>query len=60
MLYLLAIFLPPVAVLVVGKPFQALINFALCFLLYIPAIIHAIFVVHNYYADKRAERYARR
>ncbi|MGB2870495.1 YqaE/Pmp3 family membrane protein, partial [Psychrobacillus psychrotolerans] len=46
MLYLLAIFLPPVAVLLVGKPFQAFINFLLCFLIWIPAVIHAILVVN--------------
>lgn len=50
---LLAIFLPPVAVLIAGKPIQALINFGLCFLLFIPAIIHAWGVVTDYKADKR-------
>ena len=56
MLYLLAIVLPPVAVLIAGKPFQALINFGLCLLLYVPGLIHALFVVNNHYADKRTER----
>ncbi|MCY4652816.1 MAG: YqaE/Pmp3 family membrane protein [Dehalococcoidia bacterium] len=56
MLYLLAIILPPVAVLIAGKPFQALINVGLCILLIIPGIIHALLVVHNHYADKRANR----
>ena len=60
MFYLLAILLPPVAVLVCGKPFQALLNVGLCILLIIPGIVHAIFVVNNYYADKRAERWATR
>jgi uncharacterized membrane protein YqaE (UPF0057 family) len=55
-LYLLAILLPPVAVLLAGKPFQAVVNFFLCFFLWIPGVIHAIFVVHNHYADKRTER----
>lgn len=56
MLYILAIFLPPLAVLLVGKPFQAIINFFLCFLVWIPAVIHAILVVRDYKADKRMER----
>lgn len=56
MLYLLAIFLPPVAVLIAGKPFQALLNIGLCLLLIVPGIIHALFVVNNHYADKRTER----
>ena len=57
MLYLLAIALPPMAVLVCGKPFQAILNICLCLLFVIPGIVHAIFVVNNYYADKRAERW---
>ena len=56
MLYLLAVVLPPVAVLIAGKPFQALLNVLLCFLLVIPGIVHAIMVVHNHYADKRTNR----
>jgi uncharacterized membrane protein YqaE (UPF0057 family) len=55
-LYLLAILLPPVAVLLAGKPFQAVINLVLTLLLWVPGMIHAIFVVHNHYADKRTER----
>jgi uncharacterized membrane protein YqaE (UPF0057 family) len=57
MLYLLAIFLPPLAVLLCGKPFQALINLILWPLtVHIGAMIHALFVVHNYYSDKRQNR----
>ena len=55
-MYLLAILLPPVAVLICGKPFQAIINLILCLCLYIPGMIHAIMVVNEYKADKRAER----
>ena len=58
-MYLLAILLPPVAVLICGKPIQALINLILCFILYIPGMIHAIMVVNEYKADKRAERQAK-
>ena len=53
LLYLLAIFLPPVAVLFVGKPFQAFLNLCLVFLFWVPAVIHAILVVRDYKADKR-------
>lgn len=50
---LLAILIPPVAVLAVGKPFQALINCVLCLFLWIPGIIHAVIVVNNHNADER-------
>lgn len=56
MLYLLAILLPPVAVLVAGKPFQAILNIGLTLLFFIPGMLHALLVVHNHYADKRTER----
>ena len=56
MLYLLAIVLPPVAVLIAGKPFQALLNVVLTLFIWIPGIVHALFVVHNHYADKRTDR----
>lgn len=56
MLYLLAILLPPVAVLMAGKPGQALLNVLLTLLLWIPGMIHALLVVNNYYADKRTGR----
>jgi uncharacterized membrane protein YqaE (UPF0057 family) len=56
MRYVLAILLPPVAVLICGKPVQALLNFILTLFLWIPGVVHACFVVHNYYADKRTDR----
>ena len=56
MMYLLAILLPPVAVLFVGKPFQAVINFFLTLLLWVPGMIHAILVVNEAKADKRMKR----
>jgi uncharacterized membrane protein YqaE (UPF0057 family) len=58
-LYLVAVLLPPLAVLLVGKPFQAILNLILSLLLYVPGLIHALFVVHNHYADKRQERMIR-
>ena len=59
MLYLVAIILPPLAVLLVGKPFQAIINLILTLLFYVPGLIHALLVVNNHYADKRTERIVR-
>ncbi|MBV9329611.1 MAG: YqaE/Pmp3 family membrane protein [Chloroflexi bacterium] len=59
MLYLVAILLPPLAVLLCGKPFQALLNVILTLLLWIPGMIHAILVVNNHYADKRTSRLMR-
>jgi len=56
MRYLLAVILPPVAVLICGKPIQALLNFVLTLLFWIPGLIHAIFVVNGYYADQRTDR----
>lgn len=56
MLYLLAILLPPVAVLLVGKPVQALVNVLLCMLFVIPGVIHAVFVVHEHKADQRMKK----
>lgn len=56
MLYLLAIILPPVAVLACGKPGQAVLNIFLTLLAYFPGLIHALLVVNNYYNDKRTDR----
>lgn len=50
---LLAILLPPVAVLLCGKPVQALLNILLCLLLWFPGIIHAVLVVNARNADRR-------
>ncbi len=61
MLYLLAILLPPVAVLMCGKPFQALISVVAMITVigWIPAAIHACLVVSSYQADKRQDRLIR-
>ena len=53
MRYLLAIVLPPVAVLLCGKPFQAILNILLTLAFWIPGAVHALFVVHSHLADKR-------
>ena len=53
MLYILAFLLPPLAVLLCGKPVQAFLNIFLSLLFWFPGVIHAILVVHEHYADKR-------
>lgn len=60
MMYLLAILLPPVAVLLCGKPIQALLNLGLTLLLWIPGSIHAILVVNEHKANQRANRMAKK
>ncbi len=59
MMYLLAILLPPVAVLFTGRPFQALLNLFLTLLFWVPGVIHAILVVNEHKANQRADRIAR-
>ena len=56
MLYLVAVLLPPLAVLLAGKPFQALLSIPLTLLFYVLGILHALFVVHNHNADQRTDR----
>ena len=59
MLYLIAIILPPLAVLLAGKPGQAILNFFLTLAFWVPGVIHAILVVNERQADQRAERIMR-
>lgn len=59
MLYLLAILLPPLAVLLCGKPFQSLLNILLTLMFWIPGTIHAMLVVSSHHADQRSERMVR-
>ena len=56
MLYILALLLPPVAVLLAGKPIQALLNLPLTLCFWIPGVIHACLVVHERYNDKRTQQ----
>lgn len=56
MRYFLAIVLPPVAVLLCGKPFQFLLSIVLTLLFWVPGIVHAMLVVHDYHEDQRADR----
>ena len=56
MRYLLAIILPPAAVLLCGKPIQAILNLVLTLCFWIPGVVHALFVVNSHLADVRAEK----
>lgn len=56
MKYLLAILLPPIAVLLCGRPFMAILNLLLTLCFWIPGIIHAMIMVHGYNQDKRTDR----
>ncbi|QYR20778.1 YqaE/Pmp3 family membrane protein [Paenibacillus sp. sptzw28] len=56
MRYLLSIVLPPLAVLLCGKPIQFIFNIILTCLGWIPGVIHAMLVVSSHKADKRNER----
>ena len=55
-MYLLAILLPPLAVLLCGKPIQAILNIGLWCILIVPGILHALLVVNASKADKRTKR----
>ncbi len=59
MRYLIAILLPPLAVLLCAKPVSALLNVVLTLCFYVPGLIHALCVVASYKADRRAERLAK-
>lgn len=50
---IVAILLPPLAVLLCGKPGQAFLNCFLTLFGWIPGIIHAVIVVNNRNADRR-------
>jgi uncharacterized membrane protein YqaE (UPF0057 family) len=56
MRYFIAIVLPPLAVLLCGKPVQFLLNIVLTLFFWVPGMIHAILVVHEHLQDKRAKR----
>jgi uncharacterized membrane protein YqaE (UPF0057 family) len=58
MRYLIAIFLPPLAVLLCGKVFQALLALFLQITVigWLPASLWALLVVHSHLADVRIEK----
>ena len=56
MRYLFAIILPPLAVLLCGKPIQFVLSILLTLCFWIPGIIHALFVVNSHLADERTDK----
>ena len=56
-MYLLAVVLPPVAVLFSGKPFQAILNLILTLIFWFPGALHAILVVKDSKDEKRMREY---
>jgi len=59
LLYLVAVVLPPLAVLLCGRPLQAILSVVLTSFLYFPGVIHALFVVNKHYADQRHQEMLR-
>lgn len=59
MRYLIAIVCPPLAVLLCGKPIQAVLNCFLTMALWVPGAVHALFVVNSHLADKRTDKLIR-
>jgi len=59
MRYLLAIILPPLAILLCGKPLQFILNIPLTLLFWVPGVLHALLVVHSHLADQRTDRVVR-
>ena len=56
MLYILAIFVPPLAVFMTGRPGAAVLNLVLTLLLWIPGVVHAFLVINEHNVAKRASR----
>jgi uncharacterized membrane protein YqaE (UPF0057 family) len=55
-MYLIALLLPPLAVLMAGKPVQAGLNCLLTICLWVPGVIHAFAVVSERKAEIRQKR----
>lgn len=45
MKWFFALVFPPIALLLCGKPFQAVLNLGLCLLFWLPGVLHALLVV---------------
>lgn len=53
MLYVLAFLLPPIAVLMCGKPLQCIFNIILCCIFWVPGVIHAFYIVNTHLMEKQ-------
>jgi len=56
MIYLIAILLPPLAVLLQGKVIQFLLSIPLTLCFWLPGVIHAILVINNEKAERRNDK----
>ena len=56
---MLAFLLPPLAVLLCGKPFQAIASILFTLFFWLPGVIHALIIVSEHRADKRTARLER-
>ena len=59
MLYILAIVCPPLAILLCGKPFQAIFSIVATLFFWVPGVLWAFFVVSDYHHKKEADRVIR-
>lgn len=59
MKWLLCVILPPVALLMVGRPLQALLNIPLCLLAWLPGVVHAFLVVNSAERVRQTDRVVR-
>jgi len=59
MRYFLAIFLPPIAVLLCAKPITALLNVVLWICGIVPGVIHAFMVISSHKADVRMKKHTK-
>ena len=55
MKYILCL-IPPLAIIACGKYVQVIVSVILTICFYIPGVIHAILVVNNHNADRRADK----
>jgi len=53
MRWLFALIFPPVALLLCGKPVQAVLNLVLCLFFWLPGVIHALLVVNDTNREER-------
>jgi uncharacterized membrane protein YqaE (UPF0057 family) len=59
MRYFLAIVLPPVAVILCGRPIQFALNVLLTLCFWVPGAVHALLVVKDHKDNKRTKTLAR-
>lgn len=60
MIYVFAVLLPPLALLWRGRVGAAALNLLLCFLFFLPGVIHACVVIARMDADRREARLLQR